>query len=64
MTAKNDDERDPGRPDDGAEDTEGHALLIDHATATGLHRARTQDIERQVRERLREKEARPNRDKK
>lgn len=63
MTEKNDDERDPGRPEDGADDTEGHSLLIDPTTASGIHRARQQDVDRQARERLRAKEARPNRDK-
>ena len=50
------DEGDPG------DDTEGHGLLIDAATASGIQRARSQEIERQARERQRAKEARPNRD--
>jgi hypothetical protein len=46
--------------DDG-DDTEGHGLLIDAATASGIQRGRQQEIERQARERQQAKEARPNR---
>jgi hypothetical protein len=49
--------------DDGGDDTEGHGLLIDAATASGIQRGRSQEIERQARERQQAKEARPNRDK-
>ena len=43
------------------EDTEGHMFQHDLGTSRHLAKARSADIEREVRERQRQKEARPNR---
>ena len=43
------------------EDTEGHMFQPDLGTSRHLAKARSADIEREMRERKREKEARPNR---
>jgi hypothetical protein len=40
------------------DDTEGHSLLVDPASARQLSRARDQDVERQARDRQRQREAR------
>jgi hypothetical protein len=54
----------PGGPDAAVEepedDTEGHFLLPDSGAARILATSRSQDIEREIRERQREKQARPN----
>jgi len=50
----------PDQPE--AEDAEGHMFLPhDSGTARSLAQGRSADIERQAKERQREKEARPNR---
>ena len=51
------DQRDPADEDD----VEGHGFLTDSSTAREVSRTRNADIERQLRERERRKEARPNR---
>jgi hypothetical protein len=43
------------------EDTEGHMFQPDLGTSRHLAKARSADIERELRERQRQKEARPNR---
>lgn len=43
------------------EDTEGHMLHLDPNTARNLARARSADVDRELRDRQRQKEARPNR---
>ena len=43
------------------EDTEGHMLQLDPNTARNLARARSADLDRDLRDRQRQKEARPNR---
>jgi hypothetical protein len=43
------------------EDTEGHMLQLDPNTARNLARARSADVDRDLRDRQRQKEARPNR---
>lgn len=43
------------------EDTEGHMLQLDPNTARNLARARSAEIDRDMRDRQRQKEARPNR---
>ncbi len=43
------------------EDTEGHMFQVDLGTSRHLAKARSADIERELRERQRQKEARPNR---
>ena len=64
---KNDDElREPGAgtPDETPEsdDTEGHLFLPnDPSTARSLAQGRSAELEREIRERQRQKEARPNR---
>ena len=62
----NDDQlREPGSGTDEApesEDTEGHLFLPnDPSTARSLAQGRSADLEREMRERQRQKEARPNR---
>jgi hypothetical protein len=53
--------RDPS-PDDpsGDQDTEGHGLLLDTDYYINRKMGRDAELEREVRERRREKEARPN----
>jgi len=43
------------------EDTEGHMLQLDPNTARNLARVRSAELDRDVRDRQRQKEARPNR---
>lgn len=43
------------------EDTEGHMFQLDPSTSRHLAKSRSADIERELRERQRQKEARPNR---
>lgn len=43
------------------EDTEGHMFHLDPSTNRHLAKSRSADIERELRERQRQKEARPNR---
>jgi len=43
------------------EDTEGHMFQPDLGTSRHLAKSRSADIEREMRERQRQKEARPNR---
>jgi hypothetical protein len=56
---------DPQAPDDGTatdgQDTEGHNLWINPSAGREMTRGRNADIERQVRERQREKEAQKKR---
>ena len=55
----------PKAPDDGAgaegQDTEGHNLWINPSAGREMTRGRNADIERQVRERQREKDAKKKR---
>ena len=46
--------------EDAGDDTEGHFLLPDAGASRILAESRSKDIEREVRDRLRNKEARPN----
>lgn len=43
------------------EDTEGHMMLIDQGASQRLAKSRSAEIERELRDRQRQKEARPNR---
>jgi hypothetical protein len=53
----------PATPDEAPEtdETEGHMMSIDPGTARALAQARSADLQREARERQRQKEARPNR---
>ena len=55
--AKDDEPQDPKQ----VEDTEGHMYQPDLGTSRHLAKARSADIERELRERQKQKEARPNR---
>ncbi|HUG48915.1 MAG TPA: hypothetical protein VMP67_10955 [Candidatus Limnocylindria bacterium] len=68
MRLRNSDDelREPGRTGEPAtpeeEDTEGHLFLPnDPSTARSLAQGRSAELEREMRERQRQKEARPNR---
>jgi hypothetical protein len=66
MNAENRDKMEPQVDDDqdqaGSEDTEGHVFLPpDAGTARSLAQGRAADMERHLKERRREKEAKPNR---
>lgn len=52
-------DQDGVQPED--QDTEGHMLQLDPNTARNLARARSADLDRDMRDRQRQKEARPNR---
>jgi hypothetical protein len=43
---------------EATDDTEGHLLPLDHGSARNLHNARTREIDRDVRSRNQEREAR------
>jgi hypothetical protein len=43
------------------DDTEGHMMLIDQGASQRLAKSRSAEIERELRDRQRQKEARPNR---